>query len=96
MPHGKRRVCRDRYNESTVKLRNKSEAKLELIVRAYDDGIALRYYFGESSDETYTVTKELTGFQLPIGGKIWLHPYDKATKYTPSYETYSRNGASKV
>jgi len=92
MPHGKRRVCRDRYNESTVKLRNTNGAKLELIARAYDDGIALRYYFGESSDETYTVTKELTGFQLPIGGKIWLHPYDKATKYTPSYETYYSDG----
>ena len=92
MPHGKRRVCRDHYTESTVTLRNTDGAKLELIVRAYDDGVALRYRFPKSNDKTYTVTKELTGFQLPATSKVWLHPYDKATKYTPSYETYYSDG----
>ncbi len=94
MPHGKRRLCRDHYNESIIKLQNDSGAGLELIVRAYYDGVALRYRFPDSSDQTYTVTKELTGFQLPADGKVWLHPYDKATKYTPSYETYYSNGAA--
>jgi hypothetical protein len=88
MPHGKRRICRNHCNESIVKLRNDSGARLELVVRAYDDGVALRYHFPESSEQSYTITKELTGFQLPVGGKVWLHPYDKTTKYAPAYETY--------
>jgi alpha-glucosidase len=92
MPHGKRRVCRDRYNESILKLRNGSGARLELVVRAYDDGAAFRYRFPEDSDRTYTVTKELTGFQLSKNGKVWLCPYDKATKYAPAYETYCADG----
>ncbi|MBL7187417.1 MAG: glycoside hydrolase family 97 catalytic domain-containing protein [Phycisphaerae bacterium] len=92
MPHGKRRICRDHYNESIVQLRNRSGANLELIVRAYDDGVALRYRFSETVRPSYTVTKELTGFQLPIGGRVWLCPYDKATKYSPAYETYYSDG----
>ena len=92
MPHGKRRICRNYYSESTIKLRNNNGARLEVIVRVYNDGAALRYRFPESSDKTYTVTKELTGFQLPAGGKVWLHPYDKASKYTPAYETYYLDG----
>lgn len=92
MPHGKRRVCRDHYCESIVRFQNTNGARLELIVRAYDDGVALRYRFPESSNRSYTVTKELTGFQLPSGGKVWLHPCDKATKYSPAYETYYSDG----
>ncbi|MHC4585278.1 MAG: glycoside hydrolase family 97 N-terminal domain-containing protein, partial [Planctomycetota bacterium] len=94
VPHGKRRICRNYYSESTIKLRNNNGARLEVIIRAYNDGAALRYRFPERSDRTYTVTKELTGFQLPVRGKVWLHPYDKATKYSPAYETYYFNGVS--
>jgi alpha-glucosidase len=92
MPHGKRRVCRNYYTESTLKLQNDNGAGLEVIVRAYNDGVALRYRFPEISDKTCTVSKELTGFQLPADGKVWLHPFDKATKYSPAYETYYLDG----
>ena len=88
MPHGKRRICRNSYTELRMKLRNNNGAGLEVIARAYNDGVALRYRFPERSNKIYTVTKELTGFKLPSGGKVWLHPYDKASKYTPAYETY--------
>jgi hypothetical protein len=94
MPHGKRRVCRDHCNEATMKLRNAGGAMVEIVVRAYDDGVALRYRFPESSDQTYTATKELTGFKLYSNGKVWLHPYDKATKYAPAYETYFVDGVA--
>jgi len=93
MRHGKRRVCRDHYNESVIRLKNTNAIRLELVVRAYDDGIAFRYRFPERGGRTScTVMKELTGFQLPSAGKVWLHPYDKATTYSPAYETYYSNG----
>jgi hypothetical protein len=92
MLHGKRRICRNHYSESIIKFRNDNGARLEVIIRAYNDGAALRYRFPENSAKAYAVTKELTGFKLPVGGKVWLHPYDKATKYTPAYETYYQDG----
>ncbi len=92
MPHGKRRICRNHYKEVVLELENDKGARLDLVVRAYDDGVALRYRFPETSDKTCTVTKELTGFMLSGNGKVWLHPYDKATKYTPAYETYFVDG----
>ena len=90
---GKRKDCRNYAREQTLLFQNPDGAKLELIVRAYDDGVAFRYRFPESSSEKRTVTGEATGFRLPEGGKVWAHPYDKPSKYTPAYETYYVNGA---
>ncbi|MGD2094987.1 MAG: glycoside hydrolase family 97 N-terminal domain-containing protein, partial [Phycisphaerales bacterium] len=92
MPHGKCRICRNYYKELKLKFQNDNGAKLEVIFRAYNDGVALRYCFPGASEKTYTVTNELTGFQLPVGGKVWLHPYDKVNKYSPAYETYYHDG----
>ncbi|HSW00703.1 MAG TPA: glycoside hydrolase family 97 N-terminal domain-containing protein [Sedimentisphaerales bacterium] len=92
MMSGKRRTCRNLANEQTLVFQNAGGAKVELIVRAYNDGVAFRYRFPEQSQDKHTVTDESTGFRLPIGVKIWAHPYDKPTKYTPAYETYYVNG----
>ncbi|MBN1804148.1 MAG: glycoside hydrolase family 97 catalytic domain-containing protein [Sedimentisphaerales bacterium] len=94
MPHGKRSDCRNSYTELTMKLRNNDGARLEVITRAYNDGAALRYCFPERSDKIYTVAKELSGFKLPAGGKVWLHPFDRASMYSPAYETYYLDGAA--
>jgi len=92
MLSGKRKACRNHANEQTLVFQNADGAKLELILRAYNDGVAFRYRFAETSDHKHTVTGEATGFRLPRGAKVWAHPYDKATKYTPAYETYYVNG----
>ncbi len=91
---GKRRVCRDYANEQTLVFQNAGGAKVELIVRAYNDGMAFRYRFPESSGEKHVVTSESTGFRLPQDGKMWVHPYDRPSKYTPAYETYYVNGVA--
>lgn len=92
MLSGKRKVCRNFANEQTLVFQNANGAKVELIVRAYNDGVAFRYRFPETRSDKFTVTSESTGFRLPPGGKMWAHPYDKPTKYTPAYETYYANG----
>jgi hypothetical protein len=92
MPHGKRKVCSDNYMQAVIHCVNAKNMKLDLIFRAYNDGVAFRYHFPDQNDDTYTIMDELTGFQLPTGGKMWLHPADKAGKYTPAYETYYENG----
>lgn len=93
MLSGKRKTCRNFANEQTLLFQNTDGAKVELIVRAYDSGVAFRYRFPESSSEKRIVIGEATGFRLSQGGKIWAHPYDKPGKYTPAYETYYVNGA---
>ncbi|UCG59556.1 MAG: glycoside hydrolase family 97 N-terminal domain-containing protein, partial [Phycisphaerales bacterium] len=88
MLRGKRRICRDRANEQMLKFKNANGAQIELILRSYDDGVAFRYRFGEQSSKIYTIVREVTEFALPRDGRVWMHPYDEATEYTPAYETY--------
>lgn len=65
----------------------------QLIVRAYDDGIAFRYAFTQEDDgKQHTITDELTEFSVPANGKAWIHPYDWNERHKPSYEQYSKNG----
>ena len=92
MLRGKRRICRNHATQRTLVFSNAQAAKVELIVRAYNDGVALRYRFPDRSDEKHTIMNEATGFRLPHGAKVWAHPYDKAAEYTPAYETYCVNG----
>jgi alpha-glucosidase len=94
MMTGKRRVCRNYANERTLVFQNAGGARVELIVRACNDGVAFRYRFPDPSDEKRTVTSEATGFRLPQDAKMWVHPYDKPSKYTPAYETYFVNGVA--
>jgi hypothetical protein len=94
MLHGKRRNCRNHAAEQTLILESRAGGKMELIVRAYDDGVAFRYRFPEISGQMHTVTGEHTQFGLPQAGRVWAHPYDKATEYTPAYETYYVNGVA--
>ncbi len=91
---GKRQVCRNHANEQALVFQNAAGAKVELIVRAYDDGVAFRYRFPEQSSEIRVITSESTGFRVPAEGKMWAHPYDRPSKYTPAYETYYVNGVA--
>ena len=43
--HGKRSDCSNSANETIVFFENSQKAKLNLIIRAYNDGIAFRYEF---------------------------------------------------
>lgn len=43
--HGKRSVCKNAANEVVVSFENPTKAKLNIIIRAYNDGIAFRYEF---------------------------------------------------
>ena len=55
---------------------------LDVIVRAYDEGVALRYHFPETSNGLFLhVTGERTAFRMPAGTMAWYEewaqgPYD--------------------
>jgi hypothetical protein len=88
---GKRLECRNHANEFTIEFKNANKAVVQLIVRAYDDGVAFRYNFPGEDGKLYKVVKELTGFVLPSTGKAWIHPYDWNDRLKPSYEQYCKN-----
>lgn len=82
---GKKIENRNHYSEFTLDFENRQGAKLDVVFRAYNDGIAFKYVFPEKDEKEYTVVNELTGFNLPEG-LAWMQPYDSATAYAPAYE----------
>jgi len=91
MPHGKRRACGNRGNQMTLTFRNSDGVRLELQMRAYDNGVAFRYRVSGDAPGTQTLEAEATGFALPQDAKVWCAPSDKPGTYSPAYETYYEN-----
>ncbi|HET7535567.1 MAG TPA: glycoside hydrolase family 97 protein [Candidatus Didemnitutus sp.] len=77
-PFGQRRTVRDHYGELKLELKEQADApqRLNLIVRAYDDGVALRYELPEQPGLTdYVVTNERTEFIFPADLTCWAGDY---------------------
>lgn len=62
----------NRANEATLTFRNAPGRELQLVVRAYDDGVAFRY---RVPGDGYAVTEELTGYALPAEATTWAQPW---------------------
>jgi hypothetical protein len=73
--HGKRSRCSNSANEVVFSFENSNKAQMNLIVRAYNDGIAFRYQFPEK-EGTYTITDELTSYLVPDSTTRWLQKFD--------------------
>jgi len=87
-PAGKRRNHHVVGNERTVTFANAAGAKLQIVLRAHDDGVAFRYRFPETDGRRKTVVEERTGFHLPDGSKAWVMPQQEVHKYSPAYEDF--------
>jgi len=84
---GKHRTIRNQYRQATVTLEttNSPIYKLKIHLRAYDDGVALRYELPAQPDITdFTITAEQTTFRLAADYQAWVLPLNK---YTSNYET---------
>ena len=92
MKIGRQSEIRNNANELELTYKNENGALIQLVLRAYNDGVAFKYVFPEKSESNYTVTKELTGFKIPKNGKTWIERYDKPTMWSPGYEKYYENG----
>lgn len=90
LAHGKTRQARGHAQEMTLAFANRGGQRLDLVVRAYDEGVAFRYRFPGPDTVARTVRAELTGFRLPEGSSGWMLPYDIPSQYTPAYENSFR------
>jgi hypothetical protein len=77
--HGKRSVCRNSANEVVVGFENSGNAKLNLILRAYNDGVAFRYEFPDKVG-TFAVKDELTSYLVPDSTKRWMEKFNPANE----------------
>jgi len=87
---GKQRYIDYQANQLLIGLVNRDGQALRLNFRLSDDGLAYRYEFPGESDETLTVTSELSGTHFFPGTRAWLQPKAEAQSgwrnTNPSYE----------
>lgn len=71
-PYGERAVVPDHFREETYLLTKAGvgEPTVRLQVRAYDEGVALRYLVDGTGP--FTVSSEQTGFVLPPSAQVWV------------------------
>jgi hypothetical protein len=88
LPHGKRREHHVTGRERSITFINERKAKLEVIMRAHDDGVAIRYRFPEEDPLVRRVFEEMTGFAVPAGSAGWMLPHQRVHRYGPAYEDF--------
>lgn len=76
MPHGKRAHCENTGTEKTFRFKNPSGACIDIVFRAYNDGVAFRYVLCGYSDALHSITEELTEYTVASGIKRWAQPYN--------------------
>jgi len=88
--HGKKTVCQNSANEVKVTLQNTDKAKINIVIRAYNDGLTFRYEFPETKG-SFQITDELTSYTIPRETKRWME------KWNPANEgVYTAMSAEKV
>lgn len=88
IPVGKTSRARDHHQELVVSLveKNAPRRKLEVVLRAFDDGLAFRYRLpAQPGLAEFVLTDELTEFAFPGAPQARLLPLNG---YTTSYEKY--------
>ena len=87
--YGEYAQIRDRYNEMTIHLLKggkhqgasnaydkRQQYLLDIIVRAYDEGVAIRYHFPEATNGLFMhITDDLTSFRFAPGAEAYHHAW---------------------
>ena len=77
--HGKRFNCSNTANEISISFEKPDKAKMNLIIRAYNDGVAFRYEFPDK-EGNYKIIDELTSYLIPDSTKRWLEKFNPANE----------------
>lgn len=79
--YGERSTVRDRYNSATLHMsrKDKSAYRLDVEVKAYDEGLAFRYFFPEHPAAIFhKVVADLTDYTFPEGTMAWSEKWAQA------------------
>lgn len=78
---GERSDIRDHFNAMRIDLvkDDNPDYRIAIEMRAYNEGVALRYLFPENEKGSYyRIKQEHTEFALPAGTKAWFHGWAQA------------------
>lgn len=75
MLHGKKHRGDNRGNERVFYLENPEGQKVEVVIRAYNDGIAFRYRLPGTASQGQLLKSELSTFAILEGSKRWTQLY---------------------
>ncbi len=82
--HGKQRRDRLRARRRTLRFRNGSGNRLDVVLLAADDGAAFRYRM--PGEGVATVIGEATEFAVATDGRAWMQPTQSPGYVAPAYE----------
>jgi alpha-glucosidase len=86
----KRRKNQYRANEAVIPLATAAGARMDVVFRVSNDGVAFRYVFPEQSDEIHRITEEVSSFHMLPATEAWLQPMSVAktgwSRVNPCYE----------
>ena len=74
---GKRKLCENYGTEKTFSFKNSNNQPLNIVFRAYNNGVTFRYNFPNQSD-TVNITDETTSYTLPDSTNRWMQPFHSA------------------
>lgn len=80
LPTGKTSTYLNKATESVFVFGNRHNKLLQVVCRAYDDGVAFRYIVENPGE--ITIKKEYTGFSIPGNTTSWI------MDYVPHYENF--------
>lgn len=89
---GKQLQARNNANELTLTFENENKDQVQVIFRAYNDGMAYRYHFPKKDNNSHKILKEESGFAIAKSAKAWIQPYDLNSRKKPCYEAFYENG----
>jgi len=95
-PWGEQRFIRNRYRELHLVLRESENLQrhIELLIRAYDDGVAFRYVFPEQAQlKELRIAEELTEFNIARPGTAW---WNTAQEWNREEYLYKRTPIDQV
>ena len=73
---GKRKICENFGTEKVFSFKNPDGQPLDIVFRAYNDGVAFRYVFPDHSESLINITSEATTYILPDSAYRWMQPYN--------------------
>ncbi len=76
---GKRSICSNSAIERVLYFENSGRARMNVIVRVYNDGLAFRYEF-PGGDGSFVVKDEFTSYFIPPTAKRWLEKWNPANE----------------
>ena len=86
---GKQLKTTNHCMERTLSFKSKNGLAFDIVMRAYNDGVAFRYVFTGKDNKMHTIQNELTEFAVPTNGKAWIFPYMLNDRQRTCYEEYA-------